>query len=238
MVIHLEGSSSRGTGDPQRITFGTGLDAHPSLSAGGRLLFATLTSSSDFWIIPADTNSAKRAGEPQRVTETVGPHQFASLSMDGKLLAFSSLRYRRSRAWIRNLETGAEAPVTSGTASEIMAQLSPVGSLVAYSSGGEDGAGFVVPVRGGPVDQFCTNCASTYDISPDNRVVLYRKGDSICAFDLASRRESRFMRSPTFTSTNTNLPAMAAGLRSRTLHHHRLSQIYVAAVRSHATRLQ
>ena len=47
---------------------------------------------------------------------------------------------------------------------------------------------FVVPVRGGMADQFCTDCAALYDFSPDNKVVLYRKGTVIRAFDLWSRR--------------------------------------------------
>jgi eukaryotic-like serine/threonine-protein kinase len=232
--IHIDGSNSRVTGDPQRITSGTGLDAYPSLFADGRLLFATLTSSSDVWILPADTNRAKANGDPRRITETVGPHQFASLSLDGKLLAYSSLRYGRPRAWIKNLDSGAERPVTSGTASENMPQLSPDGSLLAYTSDSENGTGLVVPVRGGPADQFCTNCTSTYDLSP-NKVVLYRRGDSIRAFNLVSRREALFMHSADFHLYQHKLSLDGHWVTFEGLYQHRLSRIYVAALKNSET---
>ncbi len=37
--VQIDGSTSRVTGDPQRLTSGTGLDAYPSMTADGRLLF-------------------------------------------------------------------------------------------------------------------------------------------------------------------------------------------------------
>ena len=53
----------------------------------------------------------------------------------------------------------------------------------------------VVPVRGGVADEFCTDCDSLYDISADNKVVLYRRGNAIRAFNLLSRQDNLFMRS-------------------------------------------
>jgi eukaryotic-like serine/threonine-protein kinase len=193
--IHIAGSDSRVTGAPQRLTSGTGLDVYPSLTANGRLVFASLTNSLNVWTLPMDSNGGKVAGQLQRVTETIGPHQNASLSADGKLLAYSSVRYGHPRVWIKDLKSGKESPLTNSSASERAPQLSREGSAVAYLSGDQKANGFVVPVRGGVADQFCTDCAALYDLSPDNNVVLYRKGTAIRAFDLRSRRDSLFLRS-------------------------------------------
>ena len=193
--IHIADSDSRVTGNPRRLTSGTGLDVYPSLTADGRLLFASLTNSLNVWTLPVDANSGIVVGQSRRVTEAIGPHQYASLSVDGKLLAYSSVRYGHPHVWIKDFESGKESPLTSTGASEHAPQLSSDGSLVTYISGDQKTNGFVVSVRGGVADQFCTDCASAYDLSPDNKVVLYRKGNVIRAFDLLSRRDRLFSHS-------------------------------------------
>jgi hypothetical protein len=124
--------------------------------------------------------------------------------------------------------------VTGGTASESMPQLSADGSLLAYSSDAESGIGSVAPVQGGPTDQFCTNCASTYDLSSDNRVVLYRKGESIRAFDLVARRESLFMQVPDVHVYQHKLSLDRRWVTFETVQR-RLSRIFVAALESGGT---
>ncbi len=227
--VHIDSSTSRVMGDPQRLTSGTGLDAYPSLTANGRLLFASLTNSSDVWIVPGGGDSARAAGQPQRVTDTIGPHYFPSLSTDGKLLAYSSVRYGHPRALIKNFESGTTTPVASGAASQRVSQLSSDGSLLVYTTGSENGAGFVVPVRGGAADQFCTNCATTYDLSPDNKVVLYRKGNDIRAFNLGSRRDSLFMQSTKYHIYQHKFSPDGRWVTFEALNGNR-SQLFVAAL--------
>lgn len=228
--VQIDGSTSRVTGEPQRLTSGTGLYAYPSLTADGRLLFAGLINSSDVWILPVDSNRPKAVGKPQRVTETIGPHYSASLSTDGKLLAYSSVRYGQPRGWIKNFEDGTATPVASGAASQYISQLSFDSSLLVYSTGGEDGAGFVIPVRGGASDQFCEHCATAYDLSPDNKVVLYRKGSDIRAFNLVSRRDSLFMQSSKYHIYQHKFSPDGEWVTFEALHGHR-SAVFVAALR-------
>jgi hypothetical protein len=85
--------------------------------------------------------------------------------------------------------------VSGVSASQRVSQLSSDGSLLVYTTGSENGAGYVVPVRGGAADQFCNNCATAYDLSADNKLVLYRKGDAIRTFNLVSRRDSLLRQS-------------------------------------------
>lgn len=203
--IHVAGSDSRVRGTLQRLTYGTGLDVYPSLTADGRLVFASLTNALNIWTLPMDAQSGKIAGQPGRVTETIDPHQNASLSIDGKLLAYNSVQHGHSHVWIKDLESGKESPLTRTDTSERVGQLSPDGSLAAFLSGDQNANGFVVPVRGGVADQFCTDCAVPSDLSPDNRVVLYRKGAVIRAFDLRSRQDSLFLRSDDYGIFQTKL---------------------------------
>jgi len=229
--VRIAGVNPRVTGDPERLTSGTSVDAYPSLTRDGRLLFASLTNSTDVWILPSDTNALTPAAPMRRVTETAGTHQFASLSEDGKLLAYSSTAYGRQRVWMKNLESGAERPVTGSAATQGVVQLSPDGSLLAYTTSlGNGSTGFIVPVRGGTTDQFCSNCGTTYDLSPDNKVVLYRKERAIRAFNLVSRRDSLFMHSAKYGVFQHKFSPDGRWLTFEAVHDS-CSQLYIAAVR-------
>jgi DNA-binding winged helix-turn-helix (wHTH) protein/Tol biopolymer transport system component len=163
--IHIGSSDPRVTGNPQRLTSGTELEVYPSLTADGRLVFASLTNSLNVWTLPVvDASSGTVVGQSRRATEAIGPHQYASLSVDGKLLAYSSVRYGHPHVWIKDFQSGKESPLTSTGPSEHGPQLSSDGSLVTFISGDRRTNGFVVPVRGGVADQFCTDCASPYDL--------------------------------------------------------------------------
>lgn len=196
--IRIDYANSRVTGDPQQLSSGTGVDAFPSFTADGRLLFATLTKSTDVWILPEDTNHAKSLGQAHRVTDTAGPHEFPSMSIDGKLLSYSSLRYGRRHTWIKNLESGNETELI-GNGAGAVGGISHDGSFIYYLSGASlHGAkdkenGFIVPVGGGAEEQFCSGCFAPYDVSFDNRFVLYRTLDEIRAFDRQLHRDTFFM---------------------------------------------
>lgn len=222
------------TGAPQRLTSGTGLDVYPSLTADGRLVFAGLTNSLNVWTLPMDSNAGKVAGQLQRVTETIGPHQYASLSADGKLLTYSSVRYGHPHVWIKDLKSGKESPLTNSSASERAPQLSRDGSAVAYLSGDQKANGFVVPVRGGVAERFCTDCAALYDLSPDNKVLLYRKGTAIRAFDLLSRRDSLFSRSDQYGLSQFQFSPDGHWVTFEAARHGR-SRLFIAALRDAMT---
>jgi hypothetical protein len=58
--VRVSGESGEIVGDAERITFGTGIETKPALSAGGQLALATEVVTSHLWSVPADTN---RLGE-------------------------------------------------------------------------------------------------------------------------------------------------------------------------------
>lgn len=190
-------------GQPQRLTSGNEFDVCPTPTAGGRMVFAALSVASDVWGVPIDANSAVVKGPRQKLTQTAGPHYYASLNTEGNLLAFSSLRYGKHRAMVRNLTTGEETPVGNGAQNEMGIQISKDGSLVAYSNDrvvfAGNGTGHVMSLDSRASEVYCRECMGAYDTSPDNSVVLYHKNaQTISAYNRRSHQDTVFIASDRF----------------------------------------
>jgi Tol biopolymer transport system component len=195
-----------------------------------------MTNSIDVWTVPIDANDAAAVGQLKRVSEAVGPHLYPSLSEDGKLLAYSSTRQGHGYVWIKNLESGKESRVVTHTETEGVGQLSPDGSLVTYVNSGSSTGGFVVPVQGGTTRQFCTGECSPYSISRDNKVVLYRFGKFLRAFNLDSGQDGLFLHSANYHLYQSVFSPDQRWVVFEAVHRRR-SRLYVAAVRDGAPSL-
>src|SRR5262249_43187647 len=101
------------TGEPQRVTSGTGLESFPSASAHDRLVFSSLNSQIDVWSLPVDANTGKVTGELQRLTDDAAADTRPSVSHDGKKLVFLSDRSGNNDVWIKDLATGKETNLTA-----------------------------------------------------------------------------------------------------------------------------
>jgi Tol biopolymer transport system component len=96
------------TQEPERITFGTGLETKPALSAGGQLALASETFASHLWSLPADTNRGKATGSMTPVTTEATVDTWPRISTDGKkIIYYSSYRDTR-KLFLRNLENGTQ----------------------------------------------------------------------------------------------------------------------------------
>jgi Tol biopolymer transport system component/DNA-binding winged helix-turn-helix (wHTH) protein len=229
--IDMGGSDWRVTGVPERLTSGTEMDAYPSLTADGRLVFASLTNSLHVWTLPMETDRETVTGPVRRITETIGPHQFGSLSADGKLLTYSSIRYGHAQIQIKDLQSGREWPLTNSAATERRPLLSPDGSLVEFFGGEPPGRGFVAPVRGGAPSEFCSDCASGYDVSSDNTVVLYRRQHTIRAFNLRSRQDTPLLESVNYGFAQSKFSPDSHWVTFEAAHSGR-SWLFIAALRN------
>jgi Tol biopolymer transport system component/DNA-binding winged helix-turn-helix (wHTH) protein len=98
--IPISTKTWRVTGDPQKLTFGTGLERHPSVSTDGRLAFSSVTSNFDIWSLPFDANHGKVSGRMQRITDNAAAEYAFDLSGDGRKLLFLSNRSGNWDLWL------------------------------------------------------------------------------------------------------------------------------------------
>ena len=201
-------------GDPQQLTFGSGTEIGPSVTAepssGDLLAFASVNSNADVWNLLVDHALAKSVGEIQRVTRHTETDFAPFTSGDGQRLAFLSRRSGAEEVWFRDATAG-EQPVTANGRN--VRHETPLvardGSQVAYTSYEtpsyelSTGNIYVAPVRApgqaGVPQRVCERCGETMDWAPDGRKILYRTDKenefSLGLLDLKSRQTVEVIRS-------------------------------------------
>ena len=203
--IPISLQSWRITGPPERLTFSTGLDTSPSLIADGRLAFASLGENIDVWRLAIDANRAGPVGELSRLTDAAGADLHPSISSDGRRMVFRSNRSGNWDVWIKDLETGRENPLITGTATGSFTSITSDGSKVAYQENIEAGRNnyYMIGVgpRGhpGPAQKVCDKCGVLSDLSGDGQLLLYytyRPHRSIFSLSVASGQVSELARHP------------------------------------------
>jgi eukaryotic-like serine/threonine-protein kinase len=120
------------SGLPERVTFGTGEEAQPSIAADGRLVFSDLVSNIDVWSLPIQANQGRVTGEAQRLTHDTARDYCPSVSADGKTLVFLSERSEKTDIWKKDLENGKETALSATPFSEKYPVITDDGTKVAY----------------------------------------------------------------------------------------------------------
>ena len=127
--LPISPATGRVTGAAARLTFGSALERSASVSAGGAIVFTTLTVNVDVWRVPLDARTGAASGPPERITDDAARDVLMNVSADGRMLAFLSSRSGRDEAWLENLETREERQLTFSSA--LGGRLSPDGRRVA-----------------------------------------------------------------------------------------------------------
>jgi hypothetical protein len=196
--------------DPERITFGTGIETRIALGAGGWLALATEVRTSHLWPVPADTNRGKVTGEMSLLTREASFDAFPQISEDGRRVVLRSEAFGQAfgpgKLFLLDLDTGSRRPLAPAWNADWFAPLVRGGTRVLFSgvaSNGERG-GYVLDLGGGAPtllksDAFC------WSASADGRFFLDGASDTaIEAIDTGTRSEFRFasgeqLRSPYFS---------------------------------------
>jgi eukaryotic-like serine/threonine-protein kinase len=193
--IPLSRTTWRVQSAPERVTFGSGLEAQVSAATGGRMAFASLNENDDLWLLPIEANKGKVRAELQRLTEDASTQDYPSLSANGKKLAFISFRSGNRDVWIKDLVAGKETPLANNPTHRPV--LSADGSKVAYSVlENQKMAILVVESKGGVAKKLCEDCGEVFSWSPDEQSVFYTSGPPgrICILNVASGEKSELIR--------------------------------------------
>jgi Tol biopolymer transport system component len=175
--IPISGETWHVRGDPVRLTKGTGLEAFPSVSVTGQVVFSSLVSNVDIWSLPVDANRGRPTGKLRNLTQNAAYDAAFDVSDDGSKLVFLSNRSGNLDVWLRDLHTGRERQLTVTPADESWPKMAPDGSRISYESkleGGRRQSIWVMPVTGGIPEMVCEDCAGPYDWSADGQSFLYR----------------------------------------------------------------
>ena len=197
-------------GPPERLTIASGLYRHASASAGGRIVFASLTRRTGIWQLPIDANRAKVTGALQRLTNGTGDDFSPSVSADGKRMVFESSRTGKRVLWAKDLTTGKEWPLTDVASMENLPIISNDGSEVVYLlTDGFSAAMHVIPFEGGPPRNVCNDCWQPFQWTSDRSSVVFGADNPphIGLLNVATGQKTDLARHPAYRIWSAYLDA-------------------------------
>jgi eukaryotic-like serine/threonine-protein kinase len=198
--IQLSPDNWQTRGDPERITFGSGLETHASRSGGGHIAFASMVQNTDVFALPVEANTGKVTGSLQRLTRDAADDVTPTISLDGKTVAFLSKRLGNRDVWVKDLRSGMEKALTVTPQNERFPMISQDGSKVVYSEDKDQHHGrlYLKQVSGGLPQEICGDCGVPLSWSWDGSRLLHRIGprSGIGLFDLVSQENLEVLRHP------------------------------------------
>jgi Tol biopolymer transport system component len=96
------------TGDPERLTFGTGLEAGARVSNDGKIVFVSEQRAYNLHEFDVEGGSGKITGEARQVTRNSVYNFLLNASVDGHRLVYVSNRSGDWELWARELSSGKE----------------------------------------------------------------------------------------------------------------------------------
>ena len=189
--VPLDLRSGRVIGSPVQLTNDTTIDAFPSVSRDGRMVFAAQSSVELLFGMPLDGNAGKPLGPLRNLREDATPSQRSSISEDGRLLAFPKFEFASGSLWVRDLRTRQERQLAATPRTPLNPVISVDGRWVAYTvtaletgGNGGPGAGYIVESTGGVAKKVCDSCEIAAWTRDNQHVVLDTRGDGFVRLDV------------------------------------------------------
>jgi TolB protein len=179
----------RVSGPPERITFGSGLEALPTGSTNGKIAFTQVQQDRNIFELRLDPRTGLATGDPTRLTTAQSRDTGSDVTPDGNRLVYISNRDSALDLWALDLKTGKESNLSNDPAQQWLPVLSPDGEQVAYLSFEDDKpAIYQRPFAGGVGRPLCADCGWPRSWSADGRFLLFERGDplSIHALEVAT----------------------------------------------------
>ena len=178
--VTVDPRTGRWVAGPEPLTTGPGDATSLAISADGkRLLLTTTSSRTRLWAFPFDIGGGRISGEPYPVTDgSTGEVDF-DVRADGSTLVYRTVRAGRNELWERSIAAGRQRLLLSTLNGRVMKpRWSPDGAQLAFSKHGgrDDGLTVAVLNSDGTGEHVVTNPAdfdmSASDWSRDGRAIL------------------------------------------------------------------
>jgi len=186
-------------GELRTLTAGTTNEYSPSVSKDGKLVFASITENTHLYSLPLDANRGEARGALERLTGDAGVDMARSISRDGNRIAFTSNRNGSAQIWVKDLVSGVERGLTTGT-EKTHPVISPDGKFVAWTENIlEHNQTFVTPFDGGPARVVCAECGGPTGWSPNGRYLTYSRAPMsfVGLLEVTSGKQTEYLKSPT-----------------------------------------
>jgi serine/threonine protein kinase/Tol biopolymer transport system component len=171
--VRIDPKQWKPVGELRPLTAGTTNEYSPSVSRDGRLVFASVSATTQVYSLPLDANQGKVRGALERLTRDTGVDKAGSISADGKRIAYISNQNGSDQVWVKDLASGAERALTTGT-QKMDPVISPDGQRVAWTENViQNHQISVTPFDGGPATQLCSECDNPRAWSPDGQFLIY-----------------------------------------------------------------
>ncbi|MEA2712306.1 MAG: eukaryotic-like serine/threonine-protein kinase [Gemmatimonadales bacterium] len=175
--VHLT-RAGRPSGDAFRLTTGLNAAGVSVAADGRRLVYATLTESSNVWALPIPRSGTASMSRAEPVTTGTQVIEWFDVSPDGRWLAFDSDRSGTQQIYRVPLAGGEVEQLTSGGEPAFFPSFSPDGREIAcHSFRGGTRQIFVLPAEGGTPTQVTTGSGQyrAAEWSPDGQALVFSK---------------------------------------------------------------
>ena len=186
----------------QQLTSGTGRELHPWVAAGGRVVFAHVTSKIDIWTLPIDADQGKVVGELKRLTDNPAVDANPFLSADGAKMVFDSLRSGNGDVWMKDLAAGELTRLADNPRSDACAVATADGSKVAWYRNLPKGpAVCILDADHGGSEKVYEGWGRPWDWSPDGREISFIDAAhpaGVSVLNVASGKRTRILVHPDY----------------------------------------
>jgi Tol biopolymer transport system component len=197
--VKLSPQTWQAAGPARQITSGAGpFSEVRAVRIGGRtvLVLAVPSGTAHLFSLLLDPKTGKAIGELKPLFFAGGDQSAVTGSADGRKIVYMQTEAERDSIRLRDLITGGETTLISA---RVRPQMSPDGSMVAYSDGKQLS---MIPASGGEASQLLDfkGMGAAFGWSPDSRRIVYWDSSPIrfSWFDVQSRQTAELISHPKY----------------------------------------
>jgi serine/threonine protein kinase/Tol biopolymer transport system component len=187
--VPMTGPPWKVAGAPEKITSPLGMQLGNSVSADGRLVFASWTTAQNLWSFPLKANQGVSTGEGRQLTSDSVVKVLLAAAANGSRLAYVAFMDTQHpvEVRVRDTQSGREQTTTgSGFNLFLLPRLSADGSEMTWRDQAEGKAVTLLSQTGSASNrQLCQGC-DVLDFFPDGKEVLADYGNKLARQNVAS----------------------------------------------------